>query len=102
MHCHNCNKLTPKNRPNKKFCSEKCKTEYHGYGAAFGPLKAKLEKLIEQTAKEQGKKEAERIKAEILASVEKKLEALRDIIVTTKLSPASYARSENAQSPEPI
>jgi hypothetical protein len=47
MRCHNCNKLTPKNRYNQKFCSLQCKREYEqNGGTAFGPLKTRLEKLV--------------------------------------------------------
>jgi hypothetical protein len=47
MRCHNCNKLTPKNRYNQKFCSPLCKREYEqNGGTAFGPLKTRLEKLV--------------------------------------------------------
>lgn len=30
----------------KRFCSENCKKEFHQNGGAFGPLKARLEKIV--------------------------------------------------------
>lgn len=47
--CPNCGKKTPKTSHNKRFCSGKCKMEWFRFGAAYGPLKEKLEKLIEET-----------------------------------------------------
>lgn len=48
----NCNKMYLKTRKNKKFCSRECQTEYGRYGSAFGPLKERLLKLIDQASKE--------------------------------------------------
>lgn len=39
-------------KPNRKFCSDDCKNEYNRFGAAYGPLKDKLTKLIEQRVRE--------------------------------------------------
>lgn len=47
--CKNCNGWYWKTRKNKLFCKKSCKDEYGRYGAAYGPLKAKLEKLIANT-----------------------------------------------------
>ena len=44
--CRNCDALFPLTKPNRQFCKIECKNEYNRYGAAFGPLKAKLEKLV--------------------------------------------------------
>jgi hypothetical protein len=49
--CLNDGKLYWKTRPNKKFCSRKCKEEFNRYGSAFGPLRDWLTKLIEKNAK---------------------------------------------------
>jgi hypothetical protein len=47
--CRNCFKwLVIGKQQNKVFCSPQCKKEFHYYGAAYGPLKLKLEKLIDQ------------------------------------------------------
>ena len=50
--CLNCFKLYVDESPNqrKKFCSKQCKEEFRSHGSAFGPLKAKLEKLVHQMA----------------------------------------------------
>jgi hypothetical protein len=57
MRCHNCNKLTPKNRYNQKFCSITCKREYEqNGGTAFGPLKTRLEKLVREITKDLSKR----------------------------------------------
>jgi hypothetical protein len=50
--CNNCGTLYPLTKPTRKFCSEQCRKEFHQYGAAYGPLKAKLEKLIEQSSRD--------------------------------------------------
>lgn len=47
--CLNCPKFFPLTKPNRRFCSINCKNEYNRFGSSYGPLKAKLEKLIEQT-----------------------------------------------------
>jgi hypothetical protein len=44
--CDNCGKLYPQTKPHKRFCKPECKNEFHQHGAAFGPLKQRLEKLI--------------------------------------------------------
>jgi len=50
--CDNCSKPFLKTKPHKRFCSVQCQKEYHRHGAAFGPLKDKLTKLIEQRTRE--------------------------------------------------
>jgi hypothetical protein len=55
--CINCNDwitLSGRNTGNdakRKFCSELCKNEYNRFGSAYGPLKAKLEKVIREAVK---------------------------------------------------
>jgi hypothetical protein len=51
--CKNCPKFFPKTRRNRAFCSAQCKKEFHEHGSAFGPLKDRLTKLIEQHSKEE-------------------------------------------------
>lgn len=46
--CDNCGKRTIVTKKSKRFCSNQCRMEYHKYGAAFGPLKAKLVKVIKE------------------------------------------------------
>lgn len=74
--CHNCDKLTIKNptQPKQRFCSDACRYEYNKHGAAFGPLKAKLEKLVRQIIQD----EVARLKQDIgfLAQVEIEREGL--------------------------
>lgn len=52
--CLNCDELFRPERayPVQKFCKDACRKEFHANGGnAFGPLKAKLEKLVQkQTA----------------------------------------------------
>jgi hypothetical protein len=51
--CRNCFKwLVIGKQQNKVFCSPECKKEFHHYGAAYGPLKLKLEKLINKLVSE--------------------------------------------------
>lgn len=57
--CRNCNKFYSVTRDNKKFCCSKCKDEFHKYGSAYGPLKAKLEKLIAETCRAEALKQLE-------------------------------------------
>lgn len=38
----------------KRFCQDKCRKEFHHYGAAYGPLRDKLFKEIERRINEQG------------------------------------------------
>ena len=51
--CLNCAKLFEMTRQGKRFCSDACRKEFHHYGAAYGPLRDKLEALIEKRVKEQ-------------------------------------------------
>jgi hypothetical protein len=44
--CDNCGKLYPLTKPNRRFCGAECKKEFHQHGAAFGPLKERIAKLI--------------------------------------------------------
>jgi hypothetical protein len=50
--CANCPKMFRQTRPNRKFCSTKCKDEWFRFGAAFGPLKEKLEGLVHRWMKD--------------------------------------------------
>jgi hypothetical protein len=56
--CHNCDKLTVKNpaQPKQRFCCDACRYEYNKHGAAFGPLRSKLEKLVHQIIRDEVKK----------------------------------------------
>lgn len=59
---------------NRKFCSDKCRLEYHRYGAAYGPLRDKLTKLIDETiadcyGENLGALEARMDRLEILAGI---------------------------------
>lgn len=56
--CRNCGELFHPIKPNQVFCSNaqhrredggSCKDEYHRFGAAYGPLKDQLERLIART-----------------------------------------------------
>ena len=49
--CKNCPKFFELTKPNREFCSKKCKQEFHRYGNAFGPLKEKLFKMMAAQAK---------------------------------------------------
>jgi hypothetical protein len=55
--CKNCDKLFDVTRPNRIFCSDTCRDEYHRYGSAFGPMKAYLTLLIEKASKEEAKRQ---------------------------------------------
>lgn len=54
--CHNCGKLYPLTKPNRRFCSDtgpgNCKAEYNRYGSAFGPIRDYLEKEVQRRSKE--------------------------------------------------
>lgn len=45
--CDNCDKPFPITRPGRRFCTTACRTEFHTHGSAFGPLRDKIQKLIE-------------------------------------------------------
>jgi len=47
--------MFPMTKPNRKFCTDNCKTEYNRYGAAYGPLRDKLTKLIAKRVNEETK-----------------------------------------------
>lgn len=51
--CLNCGRLFPLTKESRKFCKDECRKEFHRYGAAYGPLRQGLEKLIERTTREQ-------------------------------------------------
>lgn len=61
--CSNCSKMYRQTRPNKKFCSKECKDEFNRYGAAFGPLKLKLEQLVNRWIKDYADKINARLEA---------------------------------------
>lgn len=46
--CDNCNTLFRPGRIWAKFCSEKCRKEFHRYGSSYGPLKTGLHKAIDK------------------------------------------------------
>jgi hypothetical protein len=47
--CKNDGVLFPVTKPNREFCSDNCRKEFHANGGnAFGPLKTRLEKLVRQ------------------------------------------------------
>lgn len=54
--CQNCFKLfsTKLNWKTRKvlFCSDACRKEFHHHGSAFGPLRIKLEKMIDARFRE--------------------------------------------------
>lgn len=53
--CENCFALfeRKKHAPStKRFCSDRCRKEFHHHGSAFGPLRVRLEKMIAQGVKE--------------------------------------------------
>lgn len=50
--CDNDGKLFYVTKPTRRFCSNKCRMEYHRHGNSFGPLKDKLYKLIEKRVRE--------------------------------------------------
>lgn len=51
MRCQNCPKFFRQTRKWQKFHSQKCRRQFHENGTAYGTLKQKLEKQIEQRAK---------------------------------------------------
>jgi hypothetical protein len=53
--CKNCPKFFPLTKPNRGFCSQQCKSQFHNYGSAYGTLKQTLENLILKRAREQAK-----------------------------------------------
>lgn len=70
--CDNCGEFYPQTRKHKRFCKEQCKKEFHQHGAAFGPLKQRLEKLIRkevagQVGIEVARTIARELNAELLA-----------------------------------
>lgn len=70
--CDNCGEFYPLTKPNRRFCKTECKKEFHQHGAAFGPLKARIEKMIRkevagQVGIEVGRAIAREINAELLA-----------------------------------
>ncbi len=47
--CKNDGKLFDVTKPNREFCCDNCRKEFHANGGnAFGPLKTRLEKLVRQ------------------------------------------------------
>lgn len=46
--CQNCPKIFRPKQPTQRFCSAHCRMEFHRFGAAYGPLRDKLEKLVAQ------------------------------------------------------
>jgi hypothetical protein len=79
--CDNCGKLFPRTRTDKKFCDDNCRKEFHRHGAAYGPIKQALEKLIEKTVKSEVQKYATRLTALELANVERaEVEAQREAV----------------------
>jgi hypothetical protein len=53
--CANCPKfftIESARGKHKKFCGKKCRMEWFRFGAAWGPLKEKIEKLIVKSTKE--------------------------------------------------
>lgn len=58
--CRNCDKpfQTKLNWKTRKvlFCSDACRKEFHHHGSAFGPLRIKLEKMIDSRFRELVKK----------------------------------------------
>jgi hypothetical protein len=55
--CLNCPRFFSQTRPDRKFCGERCRKQFHeNNGTAYGALKQKLEKLIEQRALEYARK----------------------------------------------
>ena len=51
--CDNCGKPFVSDHPRKRFCAKTCSDEFHRYGAAFGPLKEKMEKLVRRWVREE-------------------------------------------------
>ena len=47
--CDNCFKLYERTKDWQRFCSKSCRFEFNRHGAAFGPLKTRLEKLVLKT-----------------------------------------------------
>lgn len=56
--CRNCNKPFPLTKVNRAFCRQECKNEFHNFGSAYGPLKARLEKMIVVEARRQSRLQA--------------------------------------------
>jgi hypothetical protein len=73
--CDNCGDLFPRTRTDRKFCSENCRKEFHRYGAAYGPIKQALEKLIDKRTREQVDARFVNLK-EILLEINDRLEYL--------------------------
>jgi len=73
--CANCPRFFEQRVSNKRFCSDACRKEYFHYGAAFGPLKEKLEALVSQWLREHGVKLETR-----LQKLERDLADIRDPI----------------------
>jgi hypothetical protein len=71
--CPNCNKVFQPTRRWARFHSDKCRKEFHRYGAGYYPIKAALEKAIEEKyagLEKQIRVELKQLRAEI--------DALRD------------------------
>jgi collagenase-like PrtC family protease len=50
--CKNCPKFFRVTKPNREFCSSKCRNEFHHHGSAYGQLKDLLQKQVEKWNKE--------------------------------------------------
>ena len=50
--CKNCDAPFLKTRKNKLYCKKQCADEYNKFGSAYGPLKRKIEAMIERKATE--------------------------------------------------
>lgn len=68
--CKNCPKFFELTKPNREFCTPKCKAEFHRYGAAYGPLKEKLERLVTAASKAEAAKAVAPVVAELVKTKE--------------------------------
>lgn len=62
--CRNCDALFPMTKPNREFCSDECRKQFHHFGCAFGPLEEKIRKMVRGFVME----EMARLKVSIPAS----------------------------------
>lgn len=91
--CKNDGKLFDVTKPNREFCCDNCRKEFHANGGnAFGPLKTRLEKLVRQiTNQHEGK----------LGVLEVMVHNLRDTVSQLQRE-SDPAQSPNPPSQEPL
>lgn len=88
--CTNCPKIFRPKRIEQRFCCDNCRKEFHRYGAAYGPLKDKLEKLVAELIETKYHALDQRLRmcSEGLARLE---EQMRDWIRADELAAKAFA-----------